>query len=81
MVVLVGVARQQVALLASLRAMSTVSTPQTSAASRAATSFVMNSLVGTSTLPPRWPHFLTEASYPRSAPPRPRRDHVLHDLE
>src|SRR5438094_708657 len=30
---------------------------------RAATSLVMNSLVGTSTLPPRWPHFFKDASW------------------
>ena len=51
-----------VALLASVRAIRIVSTPHTSVARRAATSFVMNSLVGTSTFPPRWPHFFTDAS-------------------
>src|SRR5207237_10841981 len=40
------------------RALRRVSTPQTSAASRAAMRLVTNSLVGTRTLPPRWPHFL-----------------------
>ena len=34
-----------------------------SAASRAATSFSTASRVGTSTLPPMWPHFLTDASW------------------
>src|SRR3989441_7616799 len=50
----------RVALLASVRATRIVSTPHTSAARRAAMSFVMNSLVGTSTLPPRCPHFFTD---------------------
>jgi hypothetical protein len=39
----------------------TVGTPSTSAARRAATSFWIASCVGTSTLPPMWPHFFTEA--------------------
>ena len=52
-----------VALSASVRATSTVGTSQTSAARRAATSVRMNWLVGTSTLPPRWPHFFSEASW------------------
>ncbi len=50
------------ALLASVRAIRTVGTPRTSAASRAAISFCSNSEVGTSTLPPMWPHFLAEES-------------------
>src|ERR1043166_5572306 len=51
------------ALFASVRAIRIVSTPHTSAARRADTSFAMNSLVGTSTLPPRWPHFFTDDSW------------------
>ena len=39
-----------------------VAVPDTSAASRAAFSFSTASRVGTSTLPPMWPHFLTDAS-------------------
>ena len=58
-----------VALLASVRAIRTVSTPHTSAASRAATSLVTNSLVGTRTFPPRWPHFFTEASWSSKCTP------------
>ena len=38
-------------------------TPHTSAARRAATSVRMNWLVGTSTLPPMWPHFFSLASW------------------
>src|SRR5437879_2631172 len=44
--------------LASVRAMRIVGTPQTSAANRAATSFTMNSRVGTPTFPPRMAHFM-----------------------
>jgi isocitrate lyase len=51
------------ALSASVRATSTVGTPITSEARRAATSVRMNWLVGTSTLPPRWPHFFSDASW------------------
>ena len=47
----------------SVRAIRTVGTPSTSAASRAAISVRMNCAVGTSTLPPRWPHFFSEASW------------------
>jgi len=48
---------------ASVRAIRSVSTPHTSAARRAATSLATNSRVGTTTLPPRWPHFFTEESW------------------
>ena len=48
---------------ASVRATSTVDVPITSAARRAADSFATASRVGTSTLPPMWPHFFTEASW------------------
>jgi len=51
------------ALSASVRAIRTVGTPQTSAASRAAFSVRTNWVVGTSTFPPRWPHFFSEASW------------------
>ncbi len=46
-----------------MRATSTVGTSRTSAASRAETSVRMNWLVGTSTLPPRWPHFFSDESW------------------
>ena len=48
---------------ASVRATISVGTLQTSAASRAATSVRMCCAVGTSTLPPRWPHFFSEDSW------------------
>ena len=48
---------------ASVRASRIVGTPMQSAASRAAISFSTASRVGTSTLPPMWPHFLTDASW------------------
>ena len=48
---------------ASVRATSTVGTSSTSAASRAAVSVLTNCAVGTSTLPPRWPHFFSPASW------------------
>ena len=51
------------ALSASVRATSTVGTPQTSAARRAAFRLRMCAWVGISTLPPRWPHFFSEASW------------------
>ena len=54
---------------ASVLASSTVGTPITSAASRAAISFCTASCVGTSTLPPMWPHFLTEASWSSKCTP------------
>lgn len=51
------------ALLASVRAITSVGTPSTSAARRAEASFCSNSRMGTSTLPPMWPHFLAEESW------------------
>ena len=51
------------ALLASVRAIRIVGTPQISAASRAAISLLTNSAAGTSTLPPMCPHFFAEASW------------------
>jgi hypothetical protein len=54
---------------ASVRASSSVGTPITSAARRAATSFSTASRVGTSTLPPMWPHFLTAASWSSKCTP------------
>ena len=44
-------------------------TSSTSAARRAATSVRMNWLVGTSTLPPRWPHFFSDASWSSKCTP------------
>ena len=55
--------------LASVRAMRIVGTPQTSAARRAAVSFSMNSRVGTTTLPPRWPHFFADESWSSKCTP------------
>ncbi len=52
-----------VALSASVRETRTVGTPSTSDASRAPTSVRTNCDVGTSTLPPRWPHFFSDASW------------------
>ena len=46
-----------------MRATISVGTSSTSAASRAATSVRTNWLVGTSTLPPRWPHFFSDESW------------------
>jgi len=41
---------------------------------RAAISFWQASVVGTSTLPPMWPHFFTEASWSsKCTPPAPAR--------
>ncbi len=54
---------------ASVRASTIVGVPITSAAKRAATSFWIASCVGTSTLPPMWPHFLTEASWSSKCTP------------
>src|SRR5256712_5249591 len=51
------------ALFASVLAPTIVGTPITSAPSRAATGFTMNSLVGTTTFPPRCPHFFAAASW------------------
>ena len=48
---------------ASVRAISSVGTPETSAAKRAATSERTNWEVGTRTFPPRWPHFFSEESW------------------
>ena len=48
---------------ASVRATTSVGTSATSAASRAATSVRTCWLVGTSTLPPRWPHFFSDESW------------------
>ena len=58
-----------VAASASVRATSTVGTPATSAASRAALSVRTNCDVGTSTLPPRWPHFFSDASWSSKCTP------------
>jgi hypothetical protein len=46
----------------SVRAIRSVGTSSTSAARRAATRVRMNCELGTSTLPPRWPHFFSEDS-------------------
>ena len=54
---------------ASVRASRMVGVPITSAARRAATSLATASRVGTSTLPPMWPHFLTEASWSSKCTP------------
>ncbi len=51
-----------VAACASVRATTSVGTPQTSAARRAAFSVLMCWPVGMSTFPPRWPHFFSDAS-------------------
>ncbi len=58
-----------VAASASVRASSTVGTPATSAARRAAVSVRMNWSVGTSTLPPRCPHFFSLASWSSKCTP------------
>ena len=52
-----------------MRATISVRTPQTSAASRAAFSVRMCWPVGISTLPPRWPHFFSEASWSSQCTP------------
>ncbi len=49
--------------------MTSVGTRSTSAASRAAFSVRTCWLVGTSTLPPRWPHFFSEASWSSQCTP------------
>jgi hypothetical protein len=54
---------------ASVRATSSVGTPETSAASRAAFRVRTNVCVGTSTLPPRWPHFFSLASWSSKCTP------------
>ena len=51
------------ALSASVRATISVGAPMTSAASRAAIRLRSCAWVGISTLPPRWPHFFSEASW------------------
>ncbi len=53
----------------SVRATMMVGTPRISAASRAATSVRMCWLVGTSTLPPMWPHFFSEESWSSQCTP------------
>ena len=53
----------RLALRASVRAITTVSAPMTSAASLAARSVARCCDVGTRTLPPMWPHFLAELSW------------------
>jgi hypothetical protein len=58
----VNVRRQQLRAVGVGAGDEDVGTPITSAASRAATSFWTNSRVGTSTLPPMWPHFLADES-------------------
>ncbi len=54
---------------ASVRAITSVGTPMQSAASRAAISLSTASRDGTSTLPPMWPHFLTDASWSSKCTP------------
>ncbi len=54
---------------ASVRHSSTVATPSTSAASRAAFSVRMCWPTGTSTLPPRWPHFFSLANWSSKCTP------------
>jgi hypothetical protein len=54
---------------ASVRHSSTVCTPSVSAASRAAFSVRMCCCIGTSTLPPRWPHFFSDASWSSKCTP------------
>ena len=57
------------AALASVRASRIVGTPITSAASRAAVRFLTAVCVGTSTLPPMWPHFLAEDNWSSKCTP------------
>ncbi len=59
----------RLAASASVRATSSVGTPHTSAARRAAASLLTASLVGTSTLPPMWPHFFAEDSWSSKCTP------------
>ena len=54
---------------ASVRHSSTVATPSMSAARRAAFSVRMCCDIGTSTLPPRWPHFFSDASWSSKCTP------------
>ena len=49
--------------------MTMVGTPSTSAAKRAASSFCTDSWVGSSTLPPMWPHFLADESWSSKCTP------------
>ena len=59
-----------------------VGTPMQSAASRAAISLSTASRVGTSTLPPMWPHFLTDGELVLEVHAGGARlDHRLHQLE
>jgi hypothetical protein len=58
-----------VAACASVRATMTLGTPATSAASRAALSVRTCCPVGISTLPPRWPHFFSAASWSSQCTP------------
>ena len=51
------------ALSASVRAMTSVGVPHTSAARRAAVRLRSCAAVGIKTLPPRWPHFFSDASW------------------
>ena len=70
------------ALSASVRATRMVGTPQTSAASRAASRLRIAAWVGIRTLPPRWPHFFSDASWSSKwTPGDARLDIGLHDLE
>ena len=67
---------------ASVRASTIVGTPMTSAASARRRASGSASCVGTSTLPPMWPHFFTDASWSsKCTPAAPRPDHRLHQLE
>ena len=52
-----------------MRATTRVGTSSTSAARRAATSVLTCCAVGTSTLPPRWPHFFSEESWSSKCTP------------
>ena len=71
----------RVAESASVRASRTVGTSSTSAASRAAARVRTNCDVGTSTLPPRWPHFFSEESWSsKCTPAAPGFDHRAHQL-
>ena len=62
--------REAVAKLVAARlAADVMGTPRTSAARRAATRVRMNCPVGTSTLPPMWPHFFSEANWSSKCTP------------
>jgi hypothetical protein len=58
-----------VAACASVRAITNEDTPHTSAARRAAFKVRTCCPVGISTLPPRWPHFFSEASWSSQCTP------------